>query len=83
MTKSEIAGRLKSFLETELYNQGVPLTETTDLLEEWFVDSIGIIETVLFIETQFGISVQRADINGVNFKSIAALSEFVEQRLEA
>lgn len=83
MTRTEIAGQLKSFLETEFYNQGVPLTETTDLLEAWFVDSIGIVETVLFIETNFGISVSRADINGANFKSIATLSEFVERRLEA
>ncbi len=81
MTRSEIAAQLKTFLETELYNQGVELNESTDLLDGWFVDSIGIIQTTLFVESQFGITMARADINGANFQNIATLSEFVLRRL--
>ena len=83
MTRSEIAEQLKAYLETLSYDRHVELTESTDLLDDWFVDSIGIVDTVLFMETHFGIDIKRSDINRSNFQSIATLSEFVEARLDA
>ena len=79
--RAEIAARLKTFLEEDFPNDGVELTPTTDLLEEWFVDSLGITETVLFLEESFGVEITRADINGANFRDISTLSEFVAGRL--
>ncbi len=81
MDRQTIVARLREFLETEFPNQGVELNEDTDLLREWFVDSLGIIETVLFIEKAFAVNVSRADINGANFKSIATLSAYIAARL--
>ncbi len=81
MDEKTIAAQIKAFLEEAFPNQGVELNEETDLLEEWFIDSLGIIETVLFLEKRFGIDVARADINGVNFKNIAALTKFVSRQL--
>ncbi len=81
MTTNEIAEALTTFLQQEFPNQGVALTDNTDLLGEWFIDSLGIIETVLFLEKTFGIDIARADINGSNFRNIAALSGFVAARL--
>ena len=82
MNKSEIVDELKAFLEQEFPNQGVDLTETTDLLGEWFVDSLGIIETVLYLEKNFGVDIKRADINGDNFQNLDTLSDFVVNRLD-
>lgn len=81
MNKSEIVDSLKTFLHGEFPNQGVELTESTDLLGEWFVDSLGIIETVLFLEKTFEIDIKRADINGDNFHNLATLSDFIINRL--
>ena len=81
MNRNEIVENLKSFLQQEFPNQGVDLTESTDLLGEWFVDSLGIIETVLYLEKNFGVDVKRADINGDNFRNLANLSDFVFERL--
>lgn len=81
MEKSEITARLRTFLETEFTNDGVELTDSTDLLGEYFIDSLGIVSTVLFLENSFQIEVRRKDINGNNFKSIETLSEFVAQSL--
>ena len=83
MNKSDIIESLQTFLLTEFPNQGVDLTESTNLLGEWFVDSLGIIETVLFLERNFGIDIKRADINGDNFLNLATLSEFVAGRLDS
>ena len=83
MTRAEIAEQLKAYLEDLVYERHVELTESTDLLEDWYVDSIGIVDTVLFLETRFGINIKRSDINRTNFQSIATLSGFVEARLGA
>lgn len=81
MDRTEIVDRLKVFLQQEFPNQGVELTEATDLLGEWFVDSLGIIETVLYLEKTFGVEIRRADINGDNFRNLATLSAFIDARL--
>lgn len=47
------------------------------------MDSFGIIEIVMFLEKSFGLKIARADINGPNFGSVEALSEFVTNRLGA
>ena len=82
MNRSEIVDKLEDFLRQEFPNQGVELTEHTDLLGEWFVDSLGIIETVLYLEKTFGVDIKRADINGDNFMNLATLSDFVASRIE-
>ncbi len=82
MNKSEITENLAAFLQQEFPNPGIDLTENTNLLGEWFVDSLGIIETVLYLEKTFGIDIKRADINGDNFHSLATLSDFVVNRLD-
>ena len=81
MDKNDIATRVMRFLEEEFPNQGMELTESTDLLGEWFIDSLGIIETVLFLEQTFGVDIRRADITGDNFRNVATLSGFVAARL--
>ncbi len=80
MTKNEIIRDLKIFLEDEFPNQAVELTESTNLLEEWFVDSLGIIEMVMFLESRFGVEVSRAEINGVNFENLKSLSGYILSR---
>lgn len=82
MNRKQISNRLRDFLKKEFPNDGVELTDSTDLLGEYFVDSLGIVSTVLFLENSFQIEVARADINGTNFKNIDTLSEFVEQILK-
>ncbi len=77
---NEVAGRLHTFLTSEFPGQGNELTEETNLLDEWFLDSLGIIDVVMFLEEQFGIAIERHDINGDNFHSIASLTRFVLSR---
>jgi acyl carrier protein len=81
MHKEEIVHQIREFIASEFPMPGQELTSHTDLLEEWFVDSLGIVETVMFLERQFGVQLQRADINGVNFRNVEALSELVHNLL--
>jgi acyl carrier protein len=81
MSHAGIVARLKAFLEAQFPNPGVELTGATPLIDGWFVDSLGIIETVLFLETEFGIPVSRADINAATFRDLDALAGLVARRL--
>ena len=81
MQQSELAMRLLGYLSEEFPNPGVDLTDTTDLLGEWFIDSLALVQTVMFIEAEFEVTVTRADINGENFHSVATLAAFVAGRL--
>jgi len=81
METSEIAAHIKTFLENKFPYDDIELTDSTNLLDDWFVDSLGIVETAQFIETKFDIRLVRADINGSNFRDISSLSSMVADRL--
>jgi acyl carrier protein len=83
MQSSEIKLHLKVFFEEEFPNPGNTLTDDTNLLNDWFVDSFGIVNTTLFLEKKFGIEVCRADINANTFRSIESLSQYVAQQLKS
>jgi acyl carrier protein len=76
-----LAGReIQAHLLKSFPNQGVELSFSTDLLGEYFLDSIAVIEMVDYLESRFSIRLARADINGRTFKNIDALSRFVAER---
>jgi acyl carrier protein len=78
MTNEEIAAQIKTFLEKTFPRQDVELTPDTDLLNDWFVDSLGIVQTVVFLEEHFDCNVKAQDVNVHNFFSINTLTTYVE-----
>ncbi len=83
MQLSEIKSELKDFFEKEFPNSGTILSDSTNLLDDWFIDSFGIVSTVLFLEQKFGIEISRADINATTFSSIETLSQHVSDQLKS
>ncbi len=81
MNPEEIRHQLQEFFEREFPNPDAELTSDTHLLDDWLVDSFGIVNTTLFLEENFGIEVSRADINAENFQSIHALANYVAKQL--
>ena len=81
MDKQEIARQVREYIGREMPKSDVELTDTTNLLEEWFVDSMQVVQIVMFIESPFGVDVYRADINGQNFRNIETISQLVAGRL--
>lgn len=77
---TDITTRLLRYFQNLAPDPELELTASTRLLEDWFLDSIGILETVLFLESEFGVAMQRADITAATFASVDALSAFVAAR---
>ena len=60
----------------------LPLTNTTPLLDSGIVDSLGLLTLVVFIQEQFGIEVDYADIVPENFESVDAICAYVSSRAQ-
>jgi acyl carrier protein len=74
-----IAEQIKKFLM-----QQFPATKTVgheeSLLKNGLIDSLGILEVVAFLETEFGIAVSDEELSPENFQSIRNLSSFVQRK---
>lgn len=81
----EIKNTLKNYIVTEIMHEkemGV-LGDDTALIEDGIIDSMGLIELVLFIEKQFGVAVAEEEMDIDNFKSVNALADFIQGKMTA
>jgi acyl carrier protein len=78
---NDIAEKIRAFLVDTFPHDDLELSDSTDLMGEWFVDSFGLVQTVMFLESEFSIELRRADVHPDNFRSVTTLLTLVEQRL--
>lgn len=78
----ERSGTIRRFIVDELMygDDAQPLEEETPLCEG-IVDSIGLVDLVLFLEEEFSISIDDADLTADNFRSVAAIERLVSRRV--
>ena len=79
MDRQEIVALTRAFiLENFLYTQpDFPLEEDTRLLGEGIVDSMGVMELIMFLETTFGVSADEDDIREENLGSLGGIARWV------
>ena len=81
-TQENIIDQLNDFIyQTFPRARQKPLVVTDMLLEQGIVDSLGLLEIVVFIETTFEITVQDTDMVADNFATIAAIAAYVERSI--
>jgi acyl carrier protein len=80
---ADIERRVREFIvDSFLFGEGgADLAATDSLLDHGIIDSSGILELVSFVERSFAIEVQDDELIPANFDSIAAIGQFVEQRV--
>ncbi len=73
--ETKIAGYIA---ENILFNKnGYPFPKDASFLENGIVDSMNVLELVMFVEENFGIQVSDNDIVPDNFDSVEKLASFV------
>ena len=73
---------LQRFIEQRFPLAGTKqLGDDTPLLDSGIVDSLGILDLVVFIEETFGIVAEDHELVPENFGTLAALTRFVQERL--
>jgi acyl carrier protein len=74
-----IEQRIRTFIRDDL-NKGKDVGELADdypLIESQVIDSLGIFETVQFLEREFGVAVEDEDLLLENFGTIADIARLV------
>lgn len=78
----EIEKKIRSFIVTQLYySDDNPITDEDSFLETGVVDSMGVMELVAFVQSEFGVEVVQSEIVVENFDSIRKLADFVRRKL--
>jgi acyl carrier protein len=75
--------RVRRFILDNFYvSDPTELTDDLSLIDSGLVDSTGMMDVILFIETEFGIHVEDRETIPENLESISRIADFVERRLE-
>lgn len=61
--------------------KGFPYSEDASLLENGIIDSMNVLELVMFVEEQFGLQVDDSEIVPENFDSIQKIGAYILRKL--
>jgi len=74
---SIIIEKVKSYIHQSAYVDKEKIQNDSLIFREGYFDSMGFIMLIAFIEEEFGIKTNDADLVEENFESINAISEFI------
>lgn len=73
--------KIRDFVTTNFYvADPKTLEDSTSLLEHGIIDSTGVLEVIMFVETAFGVTVEDAEMLPENLDSIERIAAFVERK---
>ena len=61
-------------------NNGYPYADDVSFLEEGIVDSMGIMELVMFVGETFGITVEDEELVPDNFDSVSRVAAYIRRK---
>src|SRR6266581_5464445 len=77
-----IEDKIKDFiLKCLYYTENADLTDDVSFLAEGIIDSMGAMELVAFVESEFKIKVEMSEVVVKNFDSIRKMAKFVRRKL--
>ena len=77
----EVKARIRAFLRANVLK--APVRDDESFWETGAIDSLGILQVVLFLESEFQIRVPGKEINSKSFESIDAVAAYVAKRVRA
>jgi len=73
-----IRERIYAFIVEEL-NDGLEFDGDADLIQQGWIDSIGVMKLLEFMEASFGVEIDLEAIAAEDFQSLESLEGFVER----
>lgn len=82
MSSNVVREQVRDFItENFLYARpDFELQDSDPLLGKGIIDSMGVMEVVVFLEEQFGLEVDDADITEENLGTLEAITQYVSAR---
>lgn len=82
LNEEAVRTNLRQFLAAEvLFSKDFPFGDDASLVEEGIVDSLGVINVVLYVKAELGVEVESTDINPSNFDSVNNIVGYVMRKL--
>lgn len=75
---NEIKDKLYGFIAEQFPTEESPNDETL-LFQEGYIDSVGLLSVIYFIEDNFKFNISDGDVVGENFESIKSITAFIER----
>jgi acyl carrier protein len=77
-----IEDKIREFIVKNLYyTESASLNDDASFLAEGVIDSMGSMELVAFVESEFKIKVEMSEVVVKNFDSVSKLANFVRRKL--
>ncbi len=79
----DIKAQVRQYIAKNLLfsDNGFTYADDASFLEEGIIDSLGVMELVLFIEEKFGVKVKDEELTPDNFDSVNKLASYIQARL--
>ena len=83
ISRSDIADTLEQVIReiAQITEDDGGFTPTAHLFDAGYIDSLGVVSLMEFIETSFGIELQEEDLFDVRFSTINGISAIIADRL--
>jgi len=78
---TEIKDKVRVYIHGAVYTEKDKVKDDSLVFKEGFIDSMGFMTLITYLEGEFGISTGDADLLEENFESINAISDFVMRKL--
>jgi acyl carrier protein len=78
---AQVESEVRSYLlENHLFtSDDAQLSNDASLLEKGIIDSTGILEIIMFLETKFGVTVKDSEMLPENFDSVNNIVRFIQR----
>lgn len=80
-TLAEIESRIESFIRSTLDAPRDGLSRYVDIFKSGFVDSVGVIQLLVFIESEFETQIPEDDLLSPEFSRIEGMARIVARRV--
>jgi len=72
--------KIKSFIAETTFTEVEKIKDNTQLFEDGIFDSMGLLSLISFLDDEFGVKTDDAELNEENFGSVEAITLFVERK---
>ncbi|HEY4690053.1 MAG TPA: acyl carrier protein [Anaerolineae bacterium] len=78
----EIETQIRDYIAQNMLfsDNGFGYSDEDSFLQEGIIDSVGVMELVLFVEQTFGVDVDDQEITPDNFDSVSKLAHYVRRK---
>lgn len=79
----EIEAQIRQYVAQNLLfsDNGFEYENDDSFLQEGIIDSVGVLELVLFVEETFGVNVNDQEITPDNFDSVNKLASYIRSKM--